>query len=190
MQVSEIEGDEVEDYPAPGKAEEAAASIPNPDDYDPPPPYSATASGSGPSGIPEYSPNTRILSSSSKVENMPRLAPPAFPPTSISSGYPHVDDGSLPSLSDEKDLDFSNREVDFAWEQVSSRARLKLMHPRSKAIYAEYVQETNAKKIADGIQGQLLFRRTFGHEWQMAVLLTLGMLVYLGKEKVWEEPED
>lgn len=75
----------------------------------------------------------------------------------------------------------------FKWEQVSSRARIKLLDPGSRDIYAEFIQESNPKKIADGVKGQLLFRRGFGHEWQMAVLLTLGLLVEFGNKKIWDQ---
>jgi len=188
MEVSETEGDEVKDYPASGKADEAAASTPSPDeDYDPPPPYSATVSQPGPSNLSDFT-IAGMPSSSAKATDMPRsAAPPAFEPADSFSGHPSVKAREFSDLSDEKYSDFPTREMAFAWEQVSSRARLKLLHPKSRAIYAEYIQETNPKKIADGIRGQLLFRRTFGHEWQMVVLLTLGKLVQIGEEKVWDE---
>lgn len=79
------------------------------------------------------------------------------------------------------------REAEFMWEQVSSRARMKLVCPARKEMYAEFIQETDVKKIADGVKGQLLFRKSFGQRWEMAVLLTLGMLIELSKGKVWDE---
>jgi hypothetical protein len=79
------------------------------------------------------------------------------------------------------------RDVGFAWVQVSSRARLKLICTKKKVIYAEFIQETDAKKIAAGVKGQLLFRKSFDRQWEMAALLTLGVLIELSKGKVWDE---
>lgn len=188
-----------------GKAAEAASEPSQTNDSiddDPPPPYSEKDGeqlstqalppavdldrwNGSPASTSERRPNNAsetILDDKAHDQKLAFDAPP-------SGGFnlPRFESKSDHTLDEYPNRHLYDQNVPFTWTQVSSRARLKLTHPVTDKILAEYIQETDAINTANGVKGQLLFRRSFGREWQLAVLLTLGLLVEVGKGKVWDE---
>lgn len=139
----------------------------------PPPPYE----GNRPP--PEYEQAT-----SSKEHYQ---VPPVYLPTKVESSEPHTEKNKNYYDSFPNPPPTWGREAEFVWGQVSSRARIKLTCTARKEVFVEFIQETDAKKMADGVKGQLLFRKSCGCLWETAVLLTLGTLMELSKGKVWDE---
>ena len=175
---SENVSDDNDNYVKARKASKAAAATRSAlnkgssDDDPPPPPYEENRPP------PEYE-----IDSDSKEQYL--ALPVYFPAKAETSEPPPVKYKYHDSLRNPPAI--WKRDAGFMWEQVSSRARMKLICTVREEVYAEFIQETNTKKIADGVKGQLLFRKTFDHQWEMAVLLTLGMLIELSKGKVWDE---
>lgn len=132
--------DDIEDgsnTPESIKASEDVASMENHHTLPPPPPYEETVAPPAFETDPSLEKLTQPTSVSTKGQ---------FPVHSHTGKENHHNSSGRPSTN-------SKRDANFTWEQVSSRARLKLIFTERNQVCDEFIQEMNAKKIEDGVRG-------------------------------------